>query len=549
MEYYTEMLSKMEALIAQDWVTLYSKSKVKDEIDDLSFSALISEDRIASDKKDRSWGLDPGGGTPGLVFTYSKGKVEWNYKSYYGRGIEPIVLLRDFYKQKKPIIELAEDIRLCFNLWYDDKNDTYTQIQDDGSEIIVVRVAPNKVSIRRDYINLYLAKRRINLVIYTDFVRYVDSASSESPNEIRRKNLVINYFVGKSPYSSKKEKNPHFLHFRSKQYLRYDKKFDPEKHKKEQQKYLEFEFAASPENNNIQIFSCDPDGLRDFFGKNPDAPFYLTPVFFRREVLEKYFNSPDKYLVNDGLLIAHGLWTLRMDNNIDKEVSVFLGDLRSLPSSEQHYWKSYNIVNDSKMSSVQFKRSFMAEATDPSQIDLLFRQHYTQLYDIWMEKLGWAILRNLNQADSYHLSRIRLLTSENQSVFDEIVLSLHKLLVESINVAKLSKILPPIENEKSIDKILRYLSKNGANLDSNIEKFLRELHSLRSASSAHMKGENYLKARKKFENSEKDGLKEIIVEIITRADNVVIDLMNFANRPNYKTAETELNEASKTNDF
>ena len=64
-----------------------------------------------------------------------------------------------------------------------------------------------------------------------------------------------------------------------------------------------------------------------------------------------------------------------------------------------------------------------------------------------------------------------------------------------------------------------------------------------------MKGENYLKARKKFENSEKDGLKEIIVEIITRADNVVIDLMNFANRPNYKTAETELNEASKTNDF
>jgi hypothetical protein len=538
----------MEALITQSWVTLYSKSKVKDEIDDLSFSALISEDRILSDKKDRSWGLDPDGGRPGLVLTHTKSKVDWNYESYYGRGIEPIVLLRDFYEQKKPIIELAEDIRLYFNLWYDDKNDTYTQIQDDGNEIIVVRVSTNKVVIRRDYIDLYLAMRRMNLVIYTDFIKYMDYAGSEISKDVKRKNLVIDYIVKEYKDILNSNRSSYMLHFRSKQYLRYDKKFDPVKHENEQQKYLEFEFTASEDNNNIKIFSCNPDGLRDFFGKNPDAPFYLTPVFFRKEVLEKYFGSPDKYLVNDGLLTARGLWTLRMDNNIDKEVSVFLGDLRSLPLSEQYYWKSFNIVNDSKISSVQFKRSFMAEAADPSQIDLLFRQHYAELHDIWIKKIGWPIFRELNQADTYHLSRIRLLTSENQSAFDEIVLSLHKLLVESINVAKLSKILPPIENEKSIDKILRYLSKQDAIVDANFGKFLKELHTLRSASSAHMKGENYLKARKKFENSEKDGLKEIIVEIITRADNVVLDLMNFATRPNYKTAETELNEASKTND-
>lgn len=548
MKHYNEMLSKMEALIAQDWVTLYSKSKLKDEIYDLSFSALISDDSILSDKKEGSWGLEPGGGTPGLVFTYSESKVDWNYESYYGRGIEPLVLLRDFYEQKQRIIELAEDIRLYFNLWYDDKNDTYTQIQDDGSEIVVVRVTPNKVDIRRDYIELYLAIRRINLVIYTDFEKYMDNDGGEVSKDVKRKNLVINYFVKDYAELLASDKNSFLMHFRSKQYLRYDKKFDPEKQENDQKKYLEFEFAAKKVNNNIKIFSCDPDGLRNFFGKNPKAPFFLTPVFFRKEVLEKYFNSPDKFLVKDGVLFANGLWTLKLDNNHKNVVSVFLGDLRSLPLSEQYYWKSYNIVTDSKISSVQFNRSFMAEFTDPSQIDLLFRQHYIELHDIWINKLGWPIFRELNEADSYHLSRIRLLTSENQSVFDEIVLSLHKLLVESINVAKLSKILPPIENEKSIDKILRYLSKQDAIVDANFGKFLKELHTLRSASSAHMKGENYLKARKKFENSEKDGLKEIIVEIITRADNVVLNLMNFATRPNYKTAETELNEASKTND-
>lgn len=532
----------------QDWVTLYSKMKIKEEVDDLSFSALISDECILSDRKDPSWGLIAGEHRPGIVITYDNGNKDWRYESYFGSGIEPIVLLRDFNKQKKSKIELAEDLRLWFNLWYDENNHNYTQIQDDGSEIEVVKLLPNLVKIRRDFIELYLAYRRINLVIYTDFINYVDDAGGELSKDLKRKNLVIDYFVNDCADMLMSNKNSHILHFRSKQYLRYNKKFDPDKHEKEQQKYLKFEFAPSKGNNNIRIYSCDPDGLRDFFGKNPNAPYYLTPVFFRKEVLEKYFNSPDKFLVKDGVLFANGLWTLKLDNNHENIVSVFLGDLRSLPVSEQYYWKSYNIVSDSKISSVQFRRSFLAEFTNPSQIDLLFRQHYIELHDIWIEKIGWPIFRELNEADSYHLSRVRLLTSENQSAFDEIVLSITKLMVESINVEMLSKILSSIEDEKSINKILRFLQEEGADFAPDVEKFLKELQSLRSASSAHAKGKNYLKARKKFENSEKDELKEIIVEIITRADNVVLDLINFANRPNNKTAEGELNEDLKKKD-
>ena len=47
--------------------------------------------------------------------------------------------------------------------------------------------------------------------------------------------------------------------------------------------------------------TCDPEQLANYFGKNPDAPHYLTPVYFRREVLKRYYEHPSKYSMRDGL--------------------------------------------------------------------------------------------------------------------------------------------------------------------------------------------------------------------------------------------------------
>jgi hypothetical protein len=73
--------------------------------------------------------------------------------------------------------------------------------------------------------------------------------------------------------------------------------------------------------------SCHPEKLANYFGKNPDAPHFLTPVVFRREVLKKYFDHPERYEISDGYLRCAGLWGLRMDNHSEDRVTVFLGDL------------------------------------------------------------------------------------------------------------------------------------------------------------------------------------------------------------------------------
>ena len=104
------------------------------------------------------------------------------------------------------------------------------------------------------------------------------------------------------------------------------------------------------ENGNSIKYSCNPDGLANNFGKNPDSPNYLTPIFFRREVLTKYYAHSERYSVEDGYLRCQGIWGLQLDNNHNDYIIVFLGDLgRDLPSEEQMYWRSQNIPPEGKI--------------------------------------------------------------------------------------------------------------------------------------------------------------------------------------------------------
>src|SRR5207248_6007843 len=91
-------------------------------------------------------------------------------------------------------------------------------------------------------------------------------------------------------------------------------------------------------------YSANPDGLANYFGANPQAPQYVTPVTFRKDVLEKYYRSPSKYSVEDGYLRRGGFWGIRIDNENPEQVIVMLGDVgRDLPFAEQKYWKSFNL--------------------------------------------------------------------------------------------------------------------------------------------------------------------------------------------------------------
>ncbi|MFJ7638427.1 hypothetical protein [Peribacillus sp. NPDC097225] len=141
-----------------------------------------------------------------------------------------------------------------------------------------------------------------------------------------------------------------------------------------EKEYEEYIIGVDEDGAEIK-YNSDPDKLSNYFGANPEAPHYLTPVYFSKDVLTKYYSKPELYEVNDGHIRCQGLWLLNIDNLSKDYVSVYLGDLgRDIPNKEQVYWKSFNIVPDGILSETKFKRDFLAQFADPEVADLRFKQ-------------------------------------------------------------------------------------------------------------------------------------------------------------------------------
>lgn len=60
----------------------------------------------------------------------------------------------------------------------------------------------------------------------------------------------------------------------------------------EKKQYIEF-IVGVDDNGRELHYTCDPSKLSNYFGANPDAPHYLTPIFFDSAVLSKYYSNPE----------------------------------------------------------------------------------------------------------------------------------------------------------------------------------------------------------------------------------------------------------------
>jgi hypothetical protein len=225
--------------------------------------------------------------------------------------------------------------------------------------------------------------------------------------------------------------------------------------------YQEFIIDTDPHGKSIK-YTCNPDKLANYFGKNPDSPHYLTPVFFRPEVLSKYYAEPQKYSVEDGYLRCGGLWGLRIDNDHSDYLVVFLGDLgRDLSENEHSYWLSFNIPPEGRqISETNLQRSFLAEPTDPQKADLVFKHQYSRFRENFRKATGWDFFLPLHQDDEHFLTGLRLMGKDNQAEFDAQRIALTKILVDSINEKEIAKGLKTLMEN---DRVLRSSKNSSSN--------------------------------------------------------------------------------------
>lgn len=454
------------------------------------YIALAPQDKREKALGAPSWNLSKRPHGPGFSQYQENGEWVTVYeRGREDRGFEPLVLARNYHGVVPDTLEIVEEFRLYHNLYWDELTQQFMKPHDDGTSSVAAKVSGSRIEISTKLIRQYQAARQLDLVLFIDSVRF----SKEEPPENftwRTEWLHAGRYAGQM--TSGKRLN--FTRYLATRVLPPPpvEKAGIWPYEEEDDYFPDFIIGLSEDGDEIR-YTCNEDALANYFGANPEAPHYLTPVHFRREVLQKYYDKPELYTVEDGYLRCVGLWGVQIDNSAEGSVVVFLGDLgRDLPKQERDYWRSFNIAPEFPVSETFFRRSFLAQPTEPAARDLQVRSKYVALGRAWKESFGWDLFRKPEEADAGLLQRLRLPLNDSQAEFESTIRIMTQLFVDALNESEIKKLIPGgVKDEKGIAKLERWLTQESYEHVNRDVKFLRELQMIRSQGTAHRKSKNY----------------------------------------------------------
>jgi len=258
--------------------------------------------------------------------------------------------------------------------------------------------------------------------------------------------------------------------------------------------YEDFIIGVDDESGELISFSCDPDEVSNYFGKNPDAPHYLTPVHFDQTVLDRYLDDPDRYTVTSTRLSALDMWSISIGRTSTGDVDIYLGDLgRDMPWQEFHHWKSHNIPPRGRMNVDRYRRDFLGQfAGEQDPLDAL-RGSYRTVNDAAQATLGWPLFRQLGANDAVAFDKLHPPVLTTDRALDQPVLVLSKTLVDAIDSKSIKSLLASPENQSL--KLLEDLIVHFGG-DASPVAPLRNLYRLRSSGGiAHLAGDSREKIR------------------------------------------------------
>ncbi len=490
-----------EKLGREQWIQV-SGEKEMNSANAVFYCGLINLENLDSIYRDVSWDITEKSCYPGF---YCDEGENSEYKSNCDEddGKEVIVYNRDFYGIKPNTTEISQEFVLLNNLYYEEKDHSYYSVKADGQCDQAIRIEGDVVWIKLSYLMRYISAKQKALLLYFD-IKFL-AVGSLNENGLQKFNKDIKddylfYSINGGELTTSTKIVSRILG--KKILLPRDKKTCGYWPFEKEREYVDYIIGVDDCGEPLK-FTSNPDKLSNYFVVNEGAPHYLTPVFFKREVLQKYISDPTKYKIGDGYLKCGALWRLSIDVDHRNYVMAYLGDLgRDLPECEQDYWKSFNVLTDERISKSSFMRDFMNTAMSTKIADVQFKNVYKELNDVWREKLGWPLFNQFAEGDEYNLENIRIPLSESQEEFDQQVLALNKTIVDSLNEKKIGKEIVLTKNMKGISKFEEWLKVKGITGYEQHISFLRDLQDLRSSGTGHRKGKEYQRIASKFQLSD-----------------------------------------------
>lgn len=510
-------------------------------------SALVSDEKLSDALSRYEWDLRKG--SNGVSEIWSDGK--WSFCHDDIDVLEPFVLYRSANYDIDNYVELSQDFRVLLNMhdrYISPTEHCFVVDNENGDWEKVAEIKGETIRIKLTSLRKYLALRRMNLLLFFDEMRFSQQSFKElglTPvmNQIvKDDDYIYNY---SSLVDCHADGNKSGGWIMGKCVLRYrEKDYNRDSFDQDDKQYAEFIYDYDDEGEPMS-HSCKKETLSNYFVANGDNPLEMTPIFFKKEVLDKYYSNPNKYTVSDGAVGCEGSWSLYIDNDHRNYVIVPLVYLGNLDYSEQLYWKGYNVSPERDMgfSKTAYKRWIEGNFCDPMFPDLQFKYRFKQFNKRWEKQFGWPLFLPLIDEDEHRYKTLHCLTTENNhSDFDEQILSMTKLVVDSLNqkclqseiddsntevesFLKERKVTSSLELKAGIDKFLAFIFSKGMKCPDMVN-FLRKVQSLRSNSVAHRKSNKRKDLAKLYEYfkldelSEQQVLEDIFVKMIKTLDTL-----------------------------
>ena len=390
--------------------------------------------------------------------------------------------------------EVSQEYSHLSDIHHRPEHSAYCRIDEHGDLEYVVTITKKTsrkdvslVTFKREPLEEYLAASRSVLVRMFDFqlLRYGEfDAWPNTPENIVTHDPIFyrqKIDAGKASYT------------RGIQILRPSRpsaeifsrmKREPIEHETAQ--YVDF-VAHDWRNGGVSAISTDPCATTNYFQADGNSlPFELSPAFFKPEVLSRYKNDTDKYLIEDRRIHCRSAWELRgYDVNEAGQVHAYICDLRNLPYSEQLYWKSFNEEPKTGISERALTNDFKDEPVEITDPLARIKHILTQ----WEQSSApWWTLR-----DPASAGRVTSPLTSSRDEWARAFTNLAQLVIEGFETKAVRTRLDEMgiawqRDEKSILLLERVLSGEAADGCAQSLDGLRSVQRIRSKVGAHARG-------------------------------------------------------------
>lgn len=458
-----------------------------------------------------------------------------NYNSPILSSGEQIIFGRclDGIKEYENYYEINQKITHSLGLHYLQEKHSWCKIDKNGDiEECIKHISYEKedssrysiIFAKKSLITLYGNITNQNLCRMFDITSYLlpyyDLLNNKELNEIKEYNIYGT--LGHSPNGS---------YFRGFQILNEKRDYksiirELEGIDEDNEKYVDL-WINDIKHKKVIKHSSSPSNFDSYF-EDTGKPWGMSPAFFNAEVLIKYKNNTEKYIMRGRSIICKGAWSLNSyDINSKNQVSVYLCDFHHLPYKEQLHWEQYNEKPKAFISEAAIETDFLGIITD--KITSLEKLK-NLLYKMKENRIQWWQIKNTDT-----LERLSYPYTNTKDEWAEELLKLDQIIVEGLNQTSLQNIANKNNaNTKNNYRQLKLLesilvSKNfEEEYAHQIMNVFHEIHNLRNSQKGHASGNT-------AENERKEIIKkyssythhfEYLIQNIIESFQILIDEIN-----------------------